>query len=380
MKTLIVGAGIAGMTLAALLRQRDEYPVIIERAAGFGDGGYNLALYPLGSRVLHGLRLFDRFLESSVPCYRYQLFNGHGELVHDFDFGSLRDQYGPIQGIRRRELLEILSAGADGIPVHFGIALTGLEDRGEKILATFSDRSTAEFDLVVAADGMHSETRPIILGQDEFAYWESGWACWLAWAPGQILPPATSAEFWGAGRLIGVYPVKDANGVVLAGPAKLLSKEGRTGFMQHIGKHFGMFEGQARAALQAISGVEEAFFWDLHDCRTKFWSKGRVVLLGDAAAGFLPTAGIGASMAMLSAAALADELSRADAGHVEYALRLFERRNRKRVEAAQDTSRRLARIMMIDSLPMAWGRDQLVKLYTFDRALKDAVDLMEGSS
>ncbi|MGH8011429.1 MAG: FAD-dependent monooxygenase [Candidatus Binataceae bacterium] len=308
------------------------------------------------------------------------MFNGRGELVHDFDFSSLRDQYGPIQGIRRRELLEILNVGAADVPVHFGNTLTGIAHRGEKIVATFSDHSTAEFDLIVATDGMHSETRSTILGRDEFAYWESGWACWVAWAPDHILPNAASAEYWGAGRFIGVYPVKGASAVVLAGPAKLLGKEGRVSFTQQIDNHFGMFEGQARAALEAINGAEEAFFWDLHDCRTKYWSKGRAVLLGDAASGFLPTAGIGASMAMLSAAALADELSRADAAHVEYALRLFERRNRKKVEAAQDTSRRLARIMMIDSLPMAWGRDQLVKLYTFDRALKDAVDLIEGAS
>lgn len=133
------------------------------------------------------------------------------------------------------------------------------------------------------------------------------------------------------------------------------------------------------AALDAVAKAEDAFFWDLHDCRTRQWSKGRVVLLGDAAAGFLPTAGVGASMAMLSAAALADELSRTDAAHLDYALRLYVRRNKQRVEAAQDNSRKLARMMLIESAPLAWGRDQLLRFYTLDQALKEIVEIMEGS-
>ncbi len=378
-RTLIVGAGIAGVTLAALLRQRGEFPALIERASDLDHAGYNLALYPLGSRVLHGLGLFDDFMQVSVPGSHYRLGNGQGEIVHDFDMSSLLESYGPIRGIRRGELLEILRGALRDVPIHFNCSVTALENRGRTVMATFSDGSSAEFGLVVGADGMHSETRRMILRDHEFAYWDTGWACWVAWAPEDVLPKATMMEFWGAGRGIGIYPVRGAQGVVLAGPRRMMQKEGRVGFAEHVRAQFGMMKGPVSAVIEAVTKAQDAFFWDLHDCRTSEWSRGRIVLLGDSAAGFLPTAGIGASMEMLSAAALADELSRADAAHVEYALRLYERRDRAKVEAAQDNSRRLAKLMMIESTPLAWGRDQLMKFYTLDRALKEIVGIMEGS-
>lgn len=378
-RTLIIGAGIAGMTLAALLRRRGEHPLIVERASNLDHAGYNIALYPLGSRVLHGLGLFDRFMDVSVSASHYRLGNGHGEVIHDFDMSSLLETYGPIRGIRRGELLEILRSSLSDVDVHFGATVAAMKNGDHSVTATFSDGSSGEFDLVVAADGMHSDTRKTILTEKEFAYWDTGWACWVAWAPEDILPKDTMAEFWGAGRGVGIYPVRGAQGVVLVGPKDAMQKEGRVHFADHVRKEFGMMAGPGAAAIEAVANTSDAFFWDLHDCRSSVWSRGRIVLLGDAAAGFLPTAGVGASMAMLSAAALADELSRADAAHTEYALRLYERRDRKKVESAQNNSRQLAKLMMIESTPLAWGRDQLMKFYTLDQALKEIIKIMEGS-
>ncbi len=102
------------------------------------------------------------------------------------------------------------------------------------------------------------------------------------------------------------------------------------------------------------------------------------MLLGDAAAGFLPTAGVGASAAMDSAAALADELSRAEADHLDYALELYERRQRPRVELAQKNSRALAHYMFVNRRATALARDQLARFYTLDRLLSDISKLMNA--
>jgi hypothetical protein len=50
-----------------------------------------------------------------------------------------------------------------------------------------------------------------------------------------------------------------------------------------------------------------------------------------------------------------------------------------RVESAQENSRRLAKMMLIESTPLAWGRDQLMRFYTLDRALRDIIAIMNGS-
>lgn len=379
-RVLIIGAGVAGLSLAALLGQTGETPAILERHPDLGEGGYNLGLYPLGSRILHGLGLMERYLEVSTPFSRYQLGNGRGEILKDFEMGASLERFGPFQGIRRHELLDLLLSQLDAEAIQFGATVTALHPRGEVVEVTFGDGSQAEFDLVVGADGMHSATRKLILNEREFAYWDSGWGCWVAWLPAELLPPHTSAEYWGAGRMIGLYPVKDGIGAVLAGPKAAIQHDGKDGFVAHVQRQFGMLQsprGPVGAVIEAVQADAHPFFWDLHDCRCQHWRKGRVVLLGDSACGFLPTAGIGASIAMLAAATLADELSRTGTRHLEMALDFYEQRQRKRAEAAQENSRKLGRMVFVESTPLAWGRDQLIKFYTLEQALKDIVAIMQ---
>lgn len=92
-----------------------------------------------------------------------------------------------------------------------------------------------------------------------------------------------------------------------------------------------------------------------------------MVLLGDAAAGFLPTAGIGASMAMESAAVLADELSRTNTQFLEHALSLYVKRRKHRVESTQNDSRHLAKMMFIKSATVAHIRDVATKFYSLEQ-------------
>jgi 2-polyprenyl-6-methoxyphenol hydroxylase-like FAD-dependent oxidoreductase len=89
--------------------------------------------------------------------------------------------------------------------------------------------------------------------------------------------------------------------------------------------------------------------------------KGRAVLCGDAGTAFLPTAGVGASVALRCAAALGDELSRADARLVPLAIELYEKRTAKTARANQRDSRRLARAMFVENGAASWGRERLIR-------------------
>jgi 2-polyprenyl-6-methoxyphenol hydroxylase-like FAD-dependent oxidoreductase len=379
-RTLIIGAGIAGLTLACLMRQRGERPHIIERLQSLDDAaGYNLGLYPLGSRVLHGLGLYDRLRNTSVTIRYYELGNGAGKVIRRYDFSSLLLSYGPLLGVRRAELLQVLRLGLGGLPIHFGETVEAVIKEQQQVTVRFADGSFAAFDLVVGADGIHSATRSIILRPEECARWDMGWGCWICWADEQIVQPETAVEFWGSGFLIGIYPVKDAQGVVVAGPRKALERYGRKGVVGKIRSQLKDFSGPIPAVLEALEREEKPFYWDLQDSRCTRWFNGRVVLLGDAAQGFLPTAGVGASVAMVGASILADELARTDVVHLEHALQLFYQRARPKIEAAQANSRRLARIMAVESPMIAWGREKLARFYTLDRALSDITKVMEGS-
>jgi 2-polyprenyl-6-methoxyphenol hydroxylase-like FAD-dependent oxidoreductase len=370
MRVLIAGAGIAGLTLSALLRQKGIKPQIVDRASDFAQAGYMLGLFPMGNRVLHGLGAFDAFVRRSEPMDTYALCNGHGETMHTFDIASALGKFGTTRQLSRADLLEILRDCAPDVPLSMGTRVTTLVEQGDEVEAFAGEESLGRFDLVVGADGIHSAARRHVAGEVEMR--PTGWGAWVWWAPAEAAPHKLVTEYWSAGRFVGVYPVGNKIGVIAAGPIDEIGHERIGGSGARLAELFDAYQGIARAPFAAMPADDkDMFFWNLEDCRAPQWFKGRVALMGDAACAFLPTAGVGASMAMESAAVLADELGRTDARGMALALKHYETRRRKRAEGAQTASRRIAALMFVKSTPVAWGRDQLMKFYSIEEFAKE---------
>lgn len=380
-KTLIVGGGVAGMTLAALLFQRGEQPVVIERESkeNFNHSGYMLGMMPLGGRVLNALHARETYKERSLDMKAYQLFNDQGKKLKEYDTRAITDTFGDYQGISRPELISLLQEYIPAEAVRFGTTVKAIDQTEEEAQVTFSDGSKESFDLVVIADGIHSSTRGLVFSKKDYPYYQTNWGGWVTWIDAHEEIMHNYREYWMAGHFLGLYPVKDKIGVFMGGPEKDMQKKGPKKVAQEIAKKLKKQDQAVQEALQSYQEENAFFFWDFHDGRAKNWQKDRVILLGDAAAGFLPTAGVGASMAMDSAAALNDELSRADKDHLPYALTLFEKRQRPRVEKAQQNSRQLGKMMFVKSPLLAKLRNQLLRFYTLEQFVKDIKKVMEGN-
>ena len=370
MRILIVGAGIAGLTLSALLRQKGIKPLLVDRAPDFAQSGYMLGLFPMGNRVLHGLGAFDAFVRRSEPMDTYAMCNGHGETMQTFDIASALGKFGVTRQLSRAALLEILREAAPDVLLRMDTRVSELREQGEEVEAFAGQESLGRFDLVVGADGIHSAVRRHVSGDVEMR--PTGWSAWVWWAPAEAAPHKLVTEYWGAGRFVGVYPVGEKIGVIAAGPIDEIGHDRIGGSGAKLAELFSAYKGIARAPFAAMpANDKDMFFWNLEDCRAPHWSKGRVALMGDSACAFLPTAGVGASMAMESAAVLADELGRTDARGMALALQHYETRRRKRAEGAQTASRRIATLMFVKSTPVAWGRDQLMKFYSIEEFAKE---------
>ena len=377
MRILIVGAGIGGMTFAALLRQRGFEPVVVERAKDFGHAGYMLSLYPLGSRILHGIGLYDAFVAASQPVDTYQVGDGHGRIIKRFDLGELVRAAGPLLQIMRGDLLALLCTAAKGVDLRMGVSAVNVTDGTTGARVRFSDSSEGEFDLVVAADGMHSVMRESFFGRAPGK--ETGWGVWVWLAKPDILPPTLVAEYWGAGRFVGLYPTRGALGVVAGGPEREIGPGAIDRDAAELRRRFALLDASLGPCFDALpASTGGMFFWKLHDRRAPTWRAGRVALLGDSACGFLPTAGVGASMAMESAAVLADELGRTDAAGIPRALALYEARRRKRAEAAQGDSRKLAAMMMIENPYLARLRNEALRFYSVRSLVKNIVAALDS--
>ncbi len=368
MEILIVGAGIGGMALAALLKQRGIGCTVIDRSPDLGQAGSMITLYPMGSRVLHGLGLFEDFQHRSSEFRNYEVYNGNGDLLHAFDVTPISKEFGHTGQILRRDLIDLLRRAAEDVPVKTGLGLEHLEQTKNKVAVRFTDGTKAMFDGVVGADGLHSKTRRITFGEEPDH--DTGWGLWVWWTAVET-PKDTVREYWGKGRFVGVYPTPGLTGAIAAGPTDLIGPEsvGQNGY--RLRELFSSLGGGAKEIVASLpDDLSELSFWNLSDYRSRAWVSRRVALLGDSACAFLPNAGVGASMALESAAVMADELSRCDASLVPRAFDFYERRRRKRVEAAQDESRKLAVWMATESATLVWTRDQFMKMATVDSLIK----------
>jgi FAD-dependent urate hydroxylase len=366
MRILVAGAGVAGTAFTALLNGRGHEVTLIERSQDFSHSGYALSLWPLGTRVLIGLGAIDTFRSVASPLDTYHLRNGAGELVNAYELTSLIAPHGDVGTLSRKSLLQMLRARLGPAHLRMGLSIEHLQESQEQVTVTFSDGTSGLYDLVVGADGIHSHVRQLLIGR--VAPHETGWGGWIWWAPAGTIPVDDVTEYWGAGRFLGLYPCGDQICVFAGGPLDNPNVQGAVDDRTHLLAHFSALVPTLPDIFDALpQNSADVFFWKLEDVRSPIWSKGRVVLLGDAATAFLPTAGVGASNALESAAVLADELLRVEAATVTRALRLFEKRHRKRVEAAQTESRNLAKIMLVGSTPLAWARDELMKHYSVEK-------------
>jgi 2-polyprenyl-6-methoxyphenol hydroxylase-like FAD-dependent oxidoreductase len=378
LKILIIGAGVAGLTCAGLLINQGIYPVVVEKEdeKKFNKSGYMLGILPLGGRVLNALNARQDYFKNSIQMENYEIHKKNGDLIKRYPLDFINNKYGSYRGITRTGLIDILVERAKRSTIKFGTMVTQLNQMSNGSEVTFSDGKTEKFDLVIVADGLHSDTRKLVLNQDEYAYYDTGWGGWVTWLDEN--PTSSYVEYWGSGFFLGLYPVKDKVGIFLGGPVNNIKKKGLSNFKAEVQRRISSKHELPHPALNAFDAEREPYFWEFHDCRSKVWHKGNVLLLGDAATGFLPTAGVGASMAMDSAAALVDELSRIDKEHIGYGLELYCKQQKKRVEKAQKDSRDLGKMMFIESSIISTVRNKILSFYTLRRMLANLSKIMEG--
>lgn len=375
LRVLIVGAGIAGVTAAQLLRRDGRHPVLLERARDAVHPGYMLALMPMVDQAFEDLGVREQYRDNSVPFGRYAVRSHTGRLLREDSMAGILDEYGDYRGISRGELIDVLTP--DACDVTFDTTVTALTDSASGVVATLAvggQTRELEFDLVIVADGIHSTTRALALGDQPVEVVDTKWGGWVVWAP-EDADSDLGEELWGAGFFLGTYPVKGSVGVFLGGPSAD-TRAGTAPFIDRVRRSLKESSPRIESALRAVTDDPDPYYWPLTDCRSSRWALGRTVLLGDAAAGFLPTAGIGAGMAMESAWVLTRMLRGAGPAAIPPVLAAYEQAQRPRVESAQGNSRALAGAMFHRSRILAVLRDLAMRMVSVKFALKSIQKLL----
>ena len=332
-------------------------------------------MLPIGGQSVCDLGLFDAYCAASCDMRHYELFDRNGYLSKRLSLEPIASRSGGYRGIERGRLIDLLRCACSTAEFRWDTRVVGLENGEARVSVRFADGSMSSYDIVIGADGMNSTVRDQIFGKGISARNETGWGGWVSWSPPLEADDDCYRELWSAGWGIGLYPVADRLGVFLGGAINNLNGTKATDFVETVADR--LSEGPFREALEGTDFTGDPFFWEFTDQRSERWHAGRVVLLGDAATAFLPTAGVGASMAMESAAVLAGTLVKADPVRLNDAFAAFEEHQRHRVERAQTQSRALARIMFLNGTTTTFLRDQMVRIYPERKMVGDISRLFE---
>lgn len=362
MRILVVGGGIAGLTLTGLLQQRGFKPTLVEQIPEYGTIGYVIVLWPSGSRILKGLGVYRSLLDVGLQFTTYNVSDERGQMLHSYSVQNVIEKYGPMLSTYRPDLINVIKEAVDPDSIRMSTTVDKIDQTNDEVYVTFSDGTEETYDLVVGCDGVRSKTRDLVFGDVPLSY--SGMTGWSFWVKPNIAKTLQIAEYWGTGKFFGIWPTKGRLSVFTSIRDNVQEPDPVESRIDRIQENFKNFGGLVPAILEGLNDPNEIFHGYYNDLRMEKWHKGRVVLVGDAAHAILPTAGGGVSMAMESAAVLVDELCRADSKYIEQAFESYITRRRSRVDKIQNQSRMMSKFVFADSRLVSSMRDFLMRFYS----------------
>ena len=344
-KVLISGASIAGLSTAYWLGQLGYHVTVVEQAPDLRRSG---AAINVQGDALASARRMGIF--GPLKAHRLQLERLDFKNADDGTEGSMGMQpaAAPLTDddieeieIERAALMTILlDAVRNEVEFLFGNRITALSENAEAMQVTFKTGPPRSFDLVFGCDGLHSGVRQLWFGPEvEYAHFLEHYSS-LTIVNHSLIPPNTAQLYNvpGKGIMLNAYNGK-TDIIFWFFSEKELPYAYRDAEQQRR-IILDQFAGQGWRTAELLAEIQQggiSYFDKFSQIKMPFWTKGRVALVGDAAYCASPAAGIGASLAMMGAAAVADALAEHD-GNFNLAFQAYQQNLRPFVEEVQATA------------------------------------------
>jgi len=309
---LIVGGGIGGLTSAIALRRDGHDVTVIEKDPNWSVYGVGILQQSNVIRAMAELELVKDYIAAGVPFDKVAVHKPDGCLVAEVPIPRLIEEYPASLGIGRPALHKILGDRtiADGAKVRLGITADQIDDRGNTVEVVFSDGTRNDFDIVIGADGVFSQTREMIMPdapKPEF----TGQAVWRYNFPRPAGLDALHAYNGPTG--VGLAPINSElmyMYVTTPEPGRPryqhadLAESMRSKVIDHSAP-------QIRELAAQITDNDAVVYRPMDAILLREdWHAGRVVLLGDAVHTTTPHLGQGAGMAIEDSIVLAEEIGK----------------------------------------------------------------------
>ena len=311
-KVLVVGGGLAGMTLATALTKNGLKAELIELQPRWNVLGVGISVQGPTLRALKTIGLLDQCIIGGFGYSQVVDCDQDGKTIGIVDLPRLLGpDYPSCVGIMRPALHDVLHDAMVKVrvPIRMGVTVAELRQDGDGVAVTFSDGATGRYDLVVGADGAYSKLRQLLFGgAHKPAY--TGQAVWRAMVPRPANVKARHS-YYGPRHKAGFNPVSQHEMYIylvqnVTGNPRL-EQPHWAAVMRDLLRDFGGYIGEVR---ETITDPMRIVYRPVESLLLpKPWHKGRVVLIGDAVHTAPPQLASGAAIAIEDAIVLAELLS-----------------------------------------------------------------------
>lgn len=364
---LISGIGIAGPTLAYWLKTSGFQPTLIEHAPQLRTGGYVIDFWGLGYDIAERMGLARDINGVGYHVTELRVVDDRGRRVAGFGASVFRELTNArYVTLGRSELSRLLFEKVSGTSeVMFDNEIVGLEEREDHVCVNFKHGGERQFDLVIGADGLHSQVRRLVFGPEPEFEKKLGYAFAAFEMPGYRPRDEDIYVMYGRpGQMLGRFTLHGDRTLslflfatgdesipdTLEGQKEVLRNQYRDG------------KWECPRILDALAGMQELYFDSVSQIRMPSWSRGRIALVGDAAFCVSLLAGQGSALAMTAAYVLAGELAEADGLH-EKAFSRYEAVLRTYIETKQAGAHRFAGALAPRTQWGLWFRNQVMNAF-----------------
>ncbi|WP_103352726.1 FAD-dependent monooxygenase [Amycolatopsis sp. CA-128772] len=396
MRILVSGASIAGPVLAYWLSRHGFDVTVVERAPALRKtGGHAVDLFRPAMDITERMGVLPRVEALATGTTRMTLHREGARRPTRVDLAKLfqaaSDRHVEVM---RDDLSEIYyDAGRDDVEYLFGDTITALSPDGD---VTFEHAPPRRFDVVVGADGLHSNVRRLVFGEEAGLTRFIGAYLAVLSLPDTLGLDGEAVTHLGAGRTASLYSARhmsDARAVFLFRRDRELAYHHRDVPRQKelLREAFAGMHPQVDGWLARLDDGGPFYFDSITQLQLETWSRGRVTLVGDA--GYCPGPAVGGStsLAVLGAYVLAGELATAGGDHTR-AFAAYEREMGELVRRSRAFAVGAARSLipasragvwaltrggqLVSALPAAWTR-ALAKLNTAGVRMHDSMQVKD---
>jgi 2-polyprenyl-6-methoxyphenol hydroxylase-like FAD-dependent oxidoreductase len=339
---LISGAGIAGPAAAWWLNQAGWRTTIVERAPALRAGGYVIDFWGLGYDLAERMGLIGSIERVGYHVRELKVVGDRGQRLAGFGvrvFDELTDRR--FVTLARSDLSRLIFEAATATETLFDDEIVALSQDADGVDVQFRRSPPRRFDLVIGADGLHSAVRGLAFGPEEQFERPLGYAVAACEVEGyRPRDPDVYVIYGRPGRMVGRFTLHGDRCMFLFlfaceadMPTTLVAQKAL------VKATFRDGDWEMSAILEALDRAGELYLDRVSQIVASTWSKGRVVLVGDAAYCVSLLAGQGSALAIVGAYVLAGELA---AGGVGNGLARYEHRLRPYIELKQAGAARFA--------------------------------------